>query len=365
MIFKSLIDESLERLKLKSSSEDSRDSVKRKLNLTYKEIGNNSNYDWPHLTRYGEIRTVTNYTTGTVTITNGSRTVTGSSTVWTSAMEGRFFRPQSGNHWYKIIRVVSATELTLYSAITESSASDRTYTIWQRFYYFPTEVRKVLEFGSWIRDGRILNKSNRDLRDLTVDISNTGEPEEFVMYGSCPFESTYSTGTISISKDSTLLEGENTVWLANVEPGDEVEIGDDIYRVKRVESDTRIRLLNAAVRDVVSGTAYAVRKKDNLGFQLYFNPNSEIILPYTYSKYVYDMVNEDEDEPELPGEKFDEAIIIGTEAKWLRSRGDANWASTQNLYSITIGDLRRTSKTAFPQKQNVKVNIPNKRGAFI
>lgn len=70
------------------------------------------------------------YTTGTVAVTNGSTTVTGTTTVWTSQMAGRWIQFASGsggdNNWYKIASVASATSLTLvnqYQGETDTSVN--------------------------------------------------------------------------------------------------------------------------------------------------------------------------------------------------------------------------------------------------
>lgn len=312
----------------------------------------------------GEIRTIENYTTGTCTITLDSRTVTfGGSTSITALMEGRYFQPQNSKNWYRIRRRVSSTEVTLYSAVKEDNASSRTFTIWNRFYYFPSEVRKVLEFGSWINDGIIRERSIHHVRDLNSDVSNIGEPEEFLMLGSNQFESSYTTGTVSLSKDDDLVTGTGTAWLNNVEEGDLFIVGEDRYHVKRVESDTRIRLLNFSRAAVPSGTTYEIRKENNLGFQLFLNPNDTYILPYTYVKRVYDMVNEDEDYPEVP-EEFDPAILDLAEADRLSDLDDSKWINKQALARARINDLRGIQISS-PRYKRFRPEIENSRGAYI
>lgn len=81
---------------------------------------------------------IENYSTGTVTVTNASTTVTGSGTSWTSAMAGRWLKitptstaDASGDGmWYQISSVASTTSLTLvqpYGGATVSSGT--TYTM--------------------------------------------------------------------------------------------------------------------------------------------------------------------------------------------------------------------------------------------
>lgn len=68
---------------------------------------------------------VADYTTGTITVTNGSTAVTGSGTSFTSAMAGRSLMTTDG-FWYEIASVASTTALTLvkeYAGLSESGAS--------------------------------------------------------------------------------------------------------------------------------------------------------------------------------------------------------------------------------------------------
>lgn len=88
---------------------------------------------------------VDNYVTGNVTVTNGSATVIGSGTTFTSAMIGRYFKNESVNSdgmLYKIIARVSNTEITLenyYDGSTESGAS---YSISEAFN-LPEEMQML------------------------------------------------------------------------------------------------------------------------------------------------------------------------------------------------------------------------------
>jgi len=63
------------------------------------------------------------YTTGTISNTAGSRTVTGSGTTFTDAMEGRWIK--ISGRWFEIETYVSTTSLTLTKAtITGCSSYD-------------------------------------------------------------------------------------------------------------------------------------------------------------------------------------------------------------------------------------------------
>lgn len=67
------------------------------------------------------------YTDGTVSATNGSSTITGSGTTWTSAMVGRYI--QITDFWYEITAVASTTSLTIQGEFGEDTVSGSSYTI--------------------------------------------------------------------------------------------------------------------------------------------------------------------------------------------------------------------------------------------
>lgn len=71
------------------------------------------------------------YTTGTVTVANGSQTVVGVGTTWTSAMAGRGFEVTDGSdgNWYRILSVESTTSLTLENFDQGISNSGLAYRI--------------------------------------------------------------------------------------------------------------------------------------------------------------------------------------------------------------------------------------------
>lgn len=71
--------------------------------------------------------TADDYTTGTVSTTKGSRTVTGSTTVFTSDMVGRFIN--LNGYWYEISGFSSATSITLLKSFQEENLSSVSYTI--------------------------------------------------------------------------------------------------------------------------------------------------------------------------------------------------------------------------------------------
>lgn len=92
---------------------------------------------------------VADYSTGTLTATQGSAGLVGVGTTWTSSMVGRWIRIGSANEIYQITAYTSATALTIESptggtgwqAATTAGAS---YTIFQHIFKLAADVDMVL-----------------------------------------------------------------------------------------------------------------------------------------------------------------------------------------------------------------------------
>lgn len=80
---------------------------------------------------------IADYTTGTVSVTTATTTVTGSGTSWTTNMAGRWLNipitssntTSGDDEWYQIASVASATSLTLNNAYQGQTVSGGTHTI--------------------------------------------------------------------------------------------------------------------------------------------------------------------------------------------------------------------------------------------
>lgn len=85
------------------------------------------------------------YTTGTVAITNGGVTVTGTGTSWTQAQQGNEqlqVTDGSDGNWYEILAVNSTTSITLKTPYVGPTVSGATYRLGQIFI-FPSEYDDV------------------------------------------------------------------------------------------------------------------------------------------------------------------------------------------------------------------------------
>lgn len=113
------------------------------------------------------ITTLGSYAEGTVALTNGSSTVTGTGTTWTSDMVGSVFAIQSLNSPYRISSVESTTSITLDANWSGESISGEGYVIAQDRYDLPSD------FYDFIPTGLTIEGSS----SATIDVKRPSELE--------------------------------------------------------------------------------------------------------------------------------------------------------------------------------------------
>ncbi len=263
--------------------------------------------DLPYLMSESFITTIAPYTTGTVTATNGSATITGSGTTFTSAMVGRKIKVGSDNAYYRIKTFTSATSIDLEANYQGTTASAQTYTIFKDEYRMAAEmdVYKVLrqiENSIAIYD---LDPTAFDLVNPTPDES--GDPRWSILAGSKL--DTYTTGTVSITVNTSTLTGSGTAWtgVEGLGKGSKITIGVYTYTVKSVDSDTQIIIYeNASI--TASGSAYTV-SLDNYIIQFNPYPDAARNIYYRYQRLPFPLID-DEDIPDLP-DQWQHILITG------------------------------------------------------
>jgi len=261
--------------------------------------------DLPYLMTDGYITTVAPYETGTVTVTNNSKTVIGSSTTFTAAMVGRKFRAASQNAYYRIAAYVSATEITLEAVFQGTTASGATYSIFKDEYRLPADldVYKVLrqiENSQAIVD---LENSAFDMYEPTPNAQ--GSPKFSILVGTKL--DTYSTGTVSGTVNLSVITGSSTVWtgVEGLTKGSRITVGTVVYTVKTVDSDTQITIYEK-ISATFSASTYSI-SLDNYIIQLFNIPDAIENIYFKYQRVPFPLIN-DEDIPDLP-EKYHHILI--------------------------------------------------------
>jgi hypothetical protein len=117
-----------------TDSDDSLSFILTWVNERYRELINRA-YS-TQLRHWGSVFVPAPLTSGTVAVTNGSTTVTGTNTAFSASQVGWFFRV--AQVWYAVVAVNATTQtLTLNTAYSEQSNSAATYQLVQRYIPIP------------------------------------------------------------------------------------------------------------------------------------------------------------------------------------------------------------------------------------
>lgn len=96
-------------------------------------------YQWSRLVKTATLQTTAVYQTGTIAVSTGGTTLTGTSTVWISGMTGRRIRIAGHNESY-VFTYVSATSATIDRPYEGSDETAATYTMFQSVYPLAVDV---------------------------------------------------------------------------------------------------------------------------------------------------------------------------------------------------------------------------------
>lgn len=122
-----------------------RSHVKNYINRSAKDVW--VAHPWRERRKEKTFVTAAPYSTGTVSISNGSATVTGSGTTFPTTYTATLFRFATGYgaNFYPVTSRDSATSLTLTDNFYETTLSGSTYVLWQDIYRLHSEVDTLIE----------------------------------------------------------------------------------------------------------------------------------------------------------------------------------------------------------------------------
>jgi len=211
------------------------------------------------------------------TLTNGSKTVTGSGTSWlTDGLQaGDTVYDTENDYEENIATIDSDTQITLDTNWTGPTA---THTI--DFHRKGNITKTVTGSGtSWLTDGLQAGnyiKFNADgiyfeieTVDSDTQITLLDSYDETGGTGLCTTQilprisagkgyTIYSTGTITITKDSKTVTGSGTSWVANATAGQTILINGAPYIIDTVDSDTQITLVDYFRGESGAGLYYQI-----------------------------------------------------------------------------------------------------------
>jgi hypothetical protein len=155
---------------------DGEDSVKRYVNWAARRVW--TSRPWYERRAETVLTLSAPYTTGTVSLTNASTTVTGSGTTFTSGMTGRKIALGYGSPWYRFT-YVGATSGTLAQAYAEPSVTGSNYVIFQDEYDVSSTCDVVTAVSILYEGGRTTGLSEARLDDSAYVHSAVGIPRYY------------------------------------------------------------------------------------------------------------------------------------------------------------------------------------------
>lgn len=112
--------------------------------------------------------TTASYSTGTVT-TNGTTTITGDGTTFTSAMVGRKFKLDLYDEVYEIAAFVSTTEITLSDAVNDDADDELGYVIYENELDLPSDCGQVVGIRQYLSPTLLPKIGLIELREKFLD----------------------------------------------------------------------------------------------------------------------------------------------------------------------------------------------------
>ena len=130
---------------------------------------------WSWQIQQGQFLMNAAYVTGTVAVTRGSFTVTGTGTTFTSDMVGRQFRTGTQSPIYTIATFTDATHVDLTEIWGGATASGQTYSIYNAYVTVPTNFEKFLTLWDPLMNWQLqLNVNQIELNMWDSQRANTG-----------------------------------------------------------------------------------------------------------------------------------------------------------------------------------------------
>lgn len=172
------------RIRAQTGSSGPIDVMKRYINIALQDIHLGAKERMPWVERQATLITQPSYSTGTVSITQGSTTLTGSGTAWNTAnawgvnnvrQYGKFYL-NSGLENYEVSSVASDTSLTLSARFTQSDLSAASYTYFEDEYSLASDFLRPVDFRFFDRNRQFTLLPRNEFRMNYVRQQTAGKP---------------------------------------------------------------------------------------------------------------------------------------------------------------------------------------------
>ncbi len=256
-----------------------------------------SAWPWPHYRARGTIATIDDYSTGTVSVTNGSTALTFTGSTLTDGMAGRKIRMNSEQQWYDILSVnTGASTAVLVQAYQGSTNTEATFLIFQDEYRLAANAMRPLDFVQIEDQVMMMAFTYLTFDQLFSDVGSLGDPLYVTVLGRR--DDRYTTGTIALTANSRTIEGSGSPAWTSVDgfgDGTRVAVEDtgEVFTVRSVtDADTFVAYEAAAAAETSS--AY-IAFLNNIRVQFRNIPDAARNIYYRYQR-----------RPFLPVRDFDE-----------------------------------------------------------
>lgn len=184
LVFSDLQTEVYQQCGLDSTDSTTQTNVSRWINFVQQDLC--ARYPWPFMIGREAIATIADYSTGTVSVSSGSSTVTGASTSWTSTQgDGTYFiQFSSANDWYRVSAITPTTTMTIekpYQATSNLSAG--TYKLRKFFYSLSSTADEVLDIRNWNTPVKLIQCDFRTTDLINPLAQSTNAPYAYMMCG--------------------------------------------------------------------------------------------------------------------------------------------------------------------------------------
>ena len=246
------------------------DEIELRINQIQDAIFFDRDWEWRYKKFYFTSRKP--YETGTITVTQDSRVVTGVSTVWTDSMKVGYVI--IGSIAYKIDKIDSGTSLKLKTKFPNATASAQAYKIVFSDYVLNPYISAI---ASVALEGKELDIKSEDR--LLYNIADVGTPIEFALIYRTD-EDFYSTGTVTVTNNSVAVTGSGTAWTAADMEGKAFKVNEfsEPYVVREVTDTTNLVLDREYGGASGAGKAYKIDPAGGLALSLRPTPDDHYYL---------------------------------------------------------------------------------------
>lgn len=158
-------------------------NVLRWLNYVQQDI--QARWPWPWASGREAIATIADYSTGTVSVSNGSTAVTGVSTVFTTTHgDGTYFIQFSGtSDFYNVASRAGNTSITLANAFQGTALSGATFILRKFFYSLSSTADEVLDIRNWNTPIKLIQVDFRTIDLINPLVQSTSPAYGYMMFG--------------------------------------------------------------------------------------------------------------------------------------------------------------------------------------